>query len=89
MLDADDRQTLDDVLNFIGAESLSDDEFADLELDDLSDELENYNALIAVLLNRDSVSDRADRLFDYYKAKGVEIPEPVVAKSNILVGGEL
>jgi len=89
MLDAEDRQTLDDVLSFIGAESLTDDEFADLELDDVSNDLDNYNALVAVLVNRDSVSDTSDRLFDYYKAKGVEIPEPEVAKSNILVGGEL
>ncbi len=84
------RAFLDAVLSFIGATSLTDDEFAvcDGMLEDTSDNLKNYQALDTVLESRESVSSNRDRLRYYYLAKGVEVEE-LKGISNILIGAPL
>lgn len=83
------RAILNAILSFIGSTSLTDNEYDSLEIEDTSDDLANYEALLAVLDSREDVSTQKERLEQYYLAKGVAVSEPVVAKSNILVGGEL
>lgn len=83
------RAILDAILAFIGAESLTDSEFDSIDLEDASNDVDNYNALLAILDLRESVSSMQDRLRYYYLAKGVSVSEVSSGKSNILVGAEL
>jgi hypothetical protein len=85
------RAFLDAVLSFIGATSLTDEEFAYCEeqIEDTSDNVANYNTLLGVLDLRESVSSMKKRLEYYYLAKGVAVEESSNAKSNIFIGGEL
>lgn len=77
------------ILAFIGAASLSDDEFNALTIEDQVYTEEVYLALIGVLDARESVTSTRDRLTHYFQARGVEVTAPSAAKSNILVGGVL
>lgn len=81
------RDYLNAVLTFIGAESLTDDEFDAIELENTLDQVANYNALLDVLQARELVSDMTSRLEHYYLAKGVQVTTPNNAVSNIYVGG--
>lgn len=85
------RGFLDSVLAFIGAPSLTDEEYEGLELEDSDWNAETYTALLGVLEERDSVSDSTDRLEHVFLARGVEISESAndQPKSNILIGGGL
>lgn len=83
------RELLDAILAFIGAESFTDEEFDALLIENTSDQIANYGALLRLLNSRESLSSMKDRLLFYYKAKGVAVPEPDVAKSNVLMGGAL
>lgn len=83
------RDTLDGILQFIGAESLTDVEYGSLDQNHLSSDLEKYNALLGVLDSRESVSSEPERLRYYYLARGVPVPVPQTGKSNILLGGAL
>lgn len=83
------REDLDDVLDFIGAESLTDDEWEDTGVDEESTDSEIYQALLEVLISRESVSTVTDRLKNYYIAKGVAVNDPELAESNIFVGAKL
>jgi hypothetical protein len=80
---------LNAILSFIGSASLTEEEFDSLTVDSLSSDLEIYAALLSILNARDMVSTQQDRLFWYYKAKGVEVSQPSQAKSNIFVGATL
>ena len=85
------REFLDAILEFIEAESLTDEEYASTQ--PLADEeytLEVYEALHDVLSERESISDTLDRLKAYFQAKGVTISsEAHPAVSNILIGAVL
>lgn len=83
------RDYLDAILSFIGAESLTDEEFESIDLEDTDDQVANYNSLVEVLRARDLVSDMISRLRYYFLAQGVAVSEPVTATSNIFVGAEL
>ncbi len=80
------RVYLDAVLTFIGAESLTDEEFDSIDLEDTDDQVATYNALLVILQGRDLVSDMTTRLQYYYQAKGVQVTAPNNANSNIFVG---
>lgn len=83
------RDYLNGILSFIGSESLTDEEFSSITVTDQNDHLAVYDALLSVLEARDSVSDMTSRLMHYFQAKGVAVSQPVLAKSNIFVGGSL
>lgn len=93
-----DRDDLNEILAFIGAESLTDEEFETIDLDELDTDQKVFDALALVLEGRESVTDMVLRLRYYYAAQGStlssETPEaPGVESSpsgsNIFVGGDL
>jgi hypothetical protein len=73
----------------IGATSLTDSEFSSLTITVVSLDVLTYEALLAVLTARESVSDSRDRLRYYYLARGVSIPTEPAGKTNIFIGGEV
>ena len=85
------RDFLDGILDFIGAESLTDNEFnsfpSETEIQNYSQE--NYDFLANVLEDRDAVSTTQDRLVAYFKAKGVDVTANDTAKSEIYLGSVL
>ncbi len=83
------RDYFDEILQFIGAESLTDGEFEACTLDDILDEVANYDFLLGVLQARETVSSSGSRLQYYFQAMGVEVETPSTAQSNIFVGGSL
>lgn len=87
------RDFLDDILAFINAESLTDLEFDDIELElPPAYSKETYLALRALLEARENVSDQVKRLKLYFIAKGVDIsssPTVPTANSNIFIGSGL
>lgn len=80
------RDYLDDILEFIGAESLTDEEFSSITLENTDNQVANYNSLLSILVSREVVSDMTSRLQYYFLAKGVSVSAPVTATSNIFVG---
>jgi hypothetical protein len=86
------RTFLDEVLDFIESESLTDLEYSNLPAG-LSQEYskETYEALRGVVTSRDAVSDTYRRLASYFKAKGVDLSSTParIPTSNILIGGVL
>lgn len=84
------RDFLDAILDFIGSESLNDEEFATIELETQEYTLACYEALKSVLDSRESVSDQTERLKDYFQAAGVTVEAAAYTpQSNILIGGAL
>ncbi len=83
------RDYFNGVLSFIGAESLTDEEFDSIALEVSTDLVANYNALLIILQDREVVSTMTSRLKNYYLAKGAEVSEPDNSISNIFVGAEL
>lgn len=83
------RNYLNGILSFIGAESLTDEEFSTITLDGTTDDVANYEALLGVLKSRDLVSESISRLQAYYKAMGVSIPPTDLGVSNIFIGSVL
>lgn len=80
------REYLDSILSFIGAESLTDEEFSSITVTDQSDHQAVYSSLLSILETRESVSEMRSRLQHYFLAKGIEVTPPNDANSNILVG---
>lgn len=85
------RDFLDAILAFIESESLTDEEFDTITLDEPEYTKEVYEALKAVLLSRESVSGQGKRLKLYFVAKGVNVDDsdPRPAASQIFIGSEL
>lgn len=90
------RNFLDEILDFIGSESLTDEEFETVEAVEPTVEetytKETYLALKSVLEARDSVSGQPKKLKLYFIAKGVDLSDAGAAKtptSNIFVGSKL
>ncbi len=83
------RSVLNSILAFIGASSLTDDEFDDLSLTLSSPAIEVYTALSEVLEAREAISLIIDRLRYYFLAKGVSVPDADVGKSQIFLGAAL
>jgi len=84
------REFLNNILNFIGSESLTDEEFDSIETDVPNYSKVTYLALKGVVDARESVSGQGKRLKLYFIARGVDVSDannPVPpAKSNILIG---
>ncbi len=80
------REILNSGLTFIGAESLTDDEWESVEDLDLSENVDRYTTLDGILFARESVSTIRDRLRNYYMAKGTDLPTVASGSSNVLVG---
>ena len=84
------REALDIILTFIGAATLTDEEFDSFTVTLSSTAVEVYEELLALLDERDTVTTTRDRLKYYFLAKGVDVPNiEVEPASNILVGGAL
>ena len=85
------REFLDSILEFIGSESLSDEEFgiSELESSEVAYSVEVYNGLKAVLGERELVSQQESRLGYYFLANGVDIDSTPITTSNIYIGDDL
>ncbi len=87
------RDFIDEILAFIGAASLTDEEFDDLSEDlEQAYSLELYLALRTLLQERESVSLMLERLQSFFTAKGISTVEDQavqVAASEVLIGGVL
>ena len=83
------REILNGILSFIGAESLTDEEYASIIIEDGTDNREIYLALRHVLAARELTSNMYQRLAYYFKAKGVSISEKPESRSNIFVGSSI
>lgn len=83
------REALNEILSFIGAESLTDQEFDSIELESMDDQQAVYEALFAVVVAREAVSTIKDQLKYYFLAKGVSIEEQASGTSNIFIGARL
>lgn len=86
------RNWLNSVLQFIGATSLTDEEYDGLNFVGLETLVYNqaaYDQLTSVLSSRELVSNMQDRLTALFQAKGAEITPAKTGKSNILIGGAL
>ncbi len=86
------RDFLDSILDFIGTDSLTDEEY-DLDaiqaIETQTYDVASYNGLASLLDFRESISTTRDKLKAYYAAKGVSVTQPEVAKSNIYIGSAL
>lgn len=83
------REFLNAILVTIGAASLNDEEFTGLSISVYGYDQATYDALLAVLVSRESVSSLRDRLYHIFKAKGAEINQTETGQSNIYVGSVL
>lgn len=87
------RQFLDEILEFIDTESLTDEEWDSIDLEGTDAYTkEVYLALKTVLENREDVSGKTKRLKLFFIAKGVNLSDsPAIhpARSNILIGTAL
>ena len=87
------REFLDDILDFIGSESLTDEEFETVD-SELPEEYakDTYLSLKTVLESREGISGQAKKLKLYFIAKGVDLSDAGAAKtpkSNIFIGSKL
>lgn len=85
------RDLLNAIMDFIGAESLTDAEWMPIDQLDLATAYgtDAWSALDTVLKDREAVSTMRDRLKAYYAAKGVQVEVPTTGLSNIFVGSAL
>lgn len=83
------RDDLDAILSFIGAETLTDEEFDEVELANMDDQVAVYQTLLSVLESRELGSNMTTRLQNYFQAKGIVVVAPPEAGSNIFVGSSL
>ena len=85
------RDFLDEILAFIGSESLTDEEFNAITLEgEPAYTSDTYDALRLTLEARDNVGGSGERLLQYFQARGVEIAtESTIAASNIFLGADL
>lgn len=83
------RAFLDNILQVIDAASLTDDEYASISLMGKHYDQDSYNALSAILMQREAVSSTQARLTDYYLARGVQVVEKDRAESNIWIGSPI
>lgn len=85
------RTFLNSILTFIGSSTLTDSEFATINLTEQTYSIATYNALRSVLESREMVSNQLYKLKGYFKLKGVAVGgEPAVRPtSQIFIGGSL
>lgn len=80
------RSFLNAILAFIVAESLTDEEFDSVTATMQIYDQTSYDDLARILAARESVSVLQDRLVAYYQARGVDVEQSEIGKSNILAG---
>ena len=83
------RDWLNAILGFIGTTSLTDIEYAGMNLLNVETQIYSqaaYDALAGVLAGRENVSQMQARLVGVFKAKGTDVNPAVTAKTNILLG---
>lgn len=84
------REYLNGILEFIGAESLTDEEFSSITLDNHDNPSEVYEVLFDLLESREAVSDMILRLQSYYTAQGISVSSSShTPTSDIFVGSPL
>lgn len=83
------RDFLNSILDFIGAPSLTDDEFATVESQFMIYDQGTYDDLSRILAGRELVTGMQERLTAFYKAKGVELTPAKTGRSNIFLGAAL
>lgn len=85
------RIFLNNILQFVGSETLTDAEFATINLTEMTYSLATYNALKAVLESREMVSNQLWKLKSYFKIKGVAVSgeKTVTPVSHIFIGASL
>lgn len=83
------RDWFNAIFQFIGTTSLTDVEFASMNVLNITTQTYNqaaYDELSKVLVSREAVSDMQQRLIGVFKAKGTEVAPAVTAQTNILLG---
>lgn len=83
------RDFLDNILIFISATSLTDNEFDSVTASLPLYNQATYDDLSRILSEREAVSDMQDKLVAFYKAKGLDVAPADTGKSNILLGSPL
>jgi len=86
------RDWLNAILAFIGTSSLTDLEYAAINIDLLTVQTYNqaaYDALSGVLSVRENVSTMQARLIGFFAAKGLTVSPAATGKSNIYLGDAL
>lgn len=85
------RDFVNFILNFIGTSSLTTEEFEALDIDAYGNNLETFEAIKMLLIERDEATETTDRLKYYFLGRDVDVGEPVVdvPKSNIFIGSAL
>lgn len=83
------RAFLDSILAFIGAASLTDDEFATSTLTSQTYDQASYEFLAGILKEREAISEMSNRLVGYYRGRGVDVTVVSTGSSNIFVGSVL
>lgn len=83
------RDFLDEILSFIAASSLTDEEFETVQSEITIYDQSTYDDLARILNTRDAVSTYQARLLAYYTAKGVTVTAATTGSSNIYIGSVL
>lgn len=86
------RAWLNAIFLFIGATSLTDDEYNSINFLDIDVNVYNqavYDELSKILEGRESISDLHDRLVAFFKVKGTDVIPNYTGKSNIYLGSVL
>ncbi len=86
------RDFLNAILAFIGAESLTDQEWDDSTFeagDTQAYTLSVYNGLKLILESRESVSNQVEKLAAYFEARGLTVSSDYAPTSQIFVGSPL
>ena len=83
------RDFLNGILSFIGAESLTDEEFDTVEAELPLYDQATYDDLARICEARGSVNDSQERLVAYYTAKGVDVDANDTGSSDIYLGSVL
>ena len=85
------RDFVNFILNFIGSTSLTTEEFEGLDLPTWGNDIDTFNQIKMLLIERDETTEIMERLEFYFKGRGVDVGDPVVevAKSNIFIGSAL
>lgn len=83
------RDFLNDILSFIVAPTLTDDEYDTVEATVPIYDQASYDDLARILAARESISDMQDRLIAYYAARGFDVDELDTASTNIYLGSVL
>lgn len=86
------RAWLNAILSFIGTSSLTDEEYAGLNVIGMTVDVYNqaaYDCLADLLEDREAVSSMQDRLVGFFKAKGLDVVANDTAHTNIYIGDVL